>query len=452
MKTKCFSNNFIIIFLLLCLNTHQELLSTFSLFRHSARNELKFDSFIEDELSNYGKGELTGMGFAMSIEKGKLYRERYSEMGFNVSPKDVTVISTPVQRTIYTAYTFIKGYFSDTDLDIDFNSIGNQGNKTQTIIDSKIDSLDPYREMFLKAEQVEKPLTFPLNVISKQNRMFFKMKCVEVDTTEKSVLNDGAKLNIQTDWEVLKNVSTMYPGIFEYFCTNVSEVKQQGNCLEDDTNTENRRQFVLYLAGFYEILEFYRVKDIDDQMVNLAVKYYIADRYNYGKEGIVKQGTLNFRLLHEFFSTDCGEYKINEHFSFENSILDILNKIKCQKQVMMFTHDDILTQTVRNLFDFKNDLLQLVNNDKSFHENKESFHLYWPPFLSEFTYELHLINNEKFIKIFINQKEMDKASYYKYKNRQNNIVYTDKGIPLENFLGYLKARIDLTASYFNEDC
>jgi hypothetical protein len=34
---------------------------------------------------------------------------------------------------------------------------------------------------------------------------------------------------------------------------------------------------------------------------------------------------------------------------------------------------------------------------------------------------------------------MDKAPYYKYKNIQNNIVYTDKGIPLENVLNYLKA-------------
>jgi hypothetical protein len=427
----------------LLLTTNCSVIKTFSFFRHGARNEMKYNKFIEDELNIYGEAELTGMGFSMSIEKGKLFRERYEDMGLKVKPEDVSLISTPVQRTIYTAYTFFKGFFGDDTLsDAKFKSIGG-GEDVFNIIDRNVEKLNPYRDMFLEDEGVK---YLVINVISKENWMFYKMKCTNIDKNEKSVLDGGVKLLVNEHWVLTDEIEHLFPGIKEFYC---NKHNLPVGCLLDETDTEHRRLFLIELAGFFEILEFYKIKDINENILNISNKLYIADRYNYSEKAILQQGTISSRILKDFFSTNCNKYRDLKASSYEQSIQAVLNNIKCKKQAFHFTHDDIITQVIRNIFDFKSTLIDLVNNDKSFQDNHDLLRLFWPPFLSEFTFEQHHINSQDYIKIYFNGKEMNFMPFYRYNGKE--LLYTNNGVELNDFIEYLKSRIDMNTEY-NNNC
>jgi hypothetical protein len=445
MKNK---NEILIYFFFLCVGMiTSKLEKTFTLFRHSARNELKLEKLVKEELSKYNKGELTGLGLAMAIEKGKLYKEYYSEnypeFIENTKLQDIEIISTAVERTIYTAISFLKGYTSDVGATtIHLKSFSD--NDDNAIVNAVNSSMNPYREMFLKSHQ---PVDMTINVLKKEDRMFSKMKCIVDSKENESTLLEGIRLNVAQDWGVIERITEQFPDIYKTYC---EYAELDSDCLLNHNDDETRREFIIVLAGFIEIIEFYDIAIVDPMIRNLADKYYILSKYNYTPQHTIDQGTINFRLLRTFFADNrCNASLSLNKDAQENSIREVLNKIRCKKQVMLFSHDDVFAHTIANLIDYKEDMSTLLRNNETYETNKNRFQLYWAPLLSELIFELHDIDGSKYIKIRFNEEELKLLPFYPYANGKS-LQYSENGISFKDFIQYLSDRININTKY--KDC
>ena len=392
--------NLIYIILLLLFNSSiNRIISVIQFMRHGARSPLMFNELITEFFGNYKPGELTNVGYSMAYEKGLIMRNTYKY-------EDLVAITTPTQRTMYTSYSYLSGIFEEAL--IEFKTLGEKQSNIYKEMNSK----------YLKKKVL-------VNIIGYNNKIFFKDFCVDKKYINKYLTNE--------EWKIIRSVDYLFPGIIKLFCSG----KNENECFKDN---EMKRKFAHELAGFFEIINFNKIKDIPSDLQRIAFKYYYLDSYNYNDNDIIKSGTLMFRIINRFFDNDCSNYS-NSKNRYEKAISEILNLISCKKHVIFFSHDNVLTDILKNMFDFS-EIYNLFDKKGSYNELKEEYSFWWPVLLSDITIELHEDNVDKYIKVFYNGKEMNERKY------QGDIIkYSSKGIKLSNFQYFLKSRIDRNFNY-----
>jgi hypothetical protein len=384
--------NYLLFLLLIIYSVNSELVSVIQIMRHGARAPLFFNELLKDYFKKYGIGELTNKGYNMAVDKGSTMREKYGIM-------NITAISTPVQRTMKTAHGFFNGYYRSSKLD--YIEIGTGKN-----IDNNFETSSRLRKHEIT-----------VNVIPNESLHFYKDYCIVKIEHEHNI----------NEWETVEKIEKYFPGIRELYCKTIV-----GECF----NTSRKKLDYLHkLYGFFEILRVYNLNEIDSDLVNIANRYTLLDVYDISDEDVMREGSMFTRMLRDFIKGDCdknyNDLKTNSD-KYEETVLEFLSLINCQEYVTVFSHDINLIYLMRNIFHTKK-LIKMLKSKDEYNENEYLF--WWPQVMSDITFEIHKLNNDTYIKIFYNGKELKDIEY------REGIQYTKDGIKLEEFLHMLEKRI-----------
>ena len=408
------TNFYFLLILSFCFTlSFSKLISVIEVNRHGARSS---ENFPEAPLQQFFgiSMKLTNNGYRQHQLLGSYMNARYVKTNFINSvyrPSDFQIISTPTQRTVYSADGFISGLYPGHVVRATYHepNLNLISNDTIPVIDPPSN----YKEI-------------PLTVLS---------------WVENSIFNSW---NCKLNGEILKPKSenkTTYPDLLP---------------ITDEEMTFAAK----YLANFFNITEI--VNDFEPRAFMKQVnKYIITYFYHFGlkMEEILPSKVVEVvkkMYVNKWYSSRIEDSqllklgaselfeKINEIFTKAvNSRKNFLKpKIGNTKYTVYSSHDTAIVNIISNLLDGEY-LRKIVNTAV---DNQSSYDFLVPPFASNVLFELHFSREKQqyYVMVLYNGRVINHTL------RGMNKSYDDGKIPLEDFMKFMKSRID--EDYKRLDC
>jgi hypothetical protein len=308
-----------------------------------------------------------------------------------------------------------------------------------------------------------------VEVIGQNKKYLYYHKCVKYNSHRIKYFKDN-KLS-EKDAKLILSLKSKYPKMFQQYCEKfhsdkIQEIKKKTGRvkIENLKNTQNKNslqcpdeaysttKFIKAIASTLESINFH-IEPVDPEILKLA---YIQDfRYNFAKYNsyMSKQAaTPLFKYFWNFLknSDNCktGKFRFAQPKNYKQEFELMESKFHCKKYALVSAHDDIIQNIIRNLFSVEKDKKEILEKSekKSFKDLEAKLKFYWPTYVSDFTFELHDIEGKKFVKLFMNGKELNDRNWI-VKRYSVKPEYTKNGIDLKSFLFYLENRIDSTTKY-----
>jgi hypothetical protein len=373
---------------------NSKLLGALEFNRHGARTPKEFVSISSDLFFGSVASQLTFNGYNQHLLLGKWVKENYSELFSKKFNKDeVLFLSSPIERTIFSAFAFIKGMYSDIEI---IPRITNSTMKTHDV--------PPIANFHLKT-----PFTPAELIINLKDSLFHACNC---------------RLRIGDHYS--DRLGDLRPKIDIFLITN-DEIRNTVDELKDKIPDLTTNQTDIYTYDFLtKIPGLY-----------LPVYYHYGDIYNISAKSfeVIRKTQIN-RVYQTRFQ-DCPVKKLilSHLFDVFKSSLNRFEENDGLKFVLFSGHDT-------NQADLLSSLLDSDYFRSRFGTTDEDYYFVMPRFASSIFLELHdnddmFLRNRKYIKIMFNGVEI------KGKFREP-LVYDDNlgGIIYESFLEFLSMNID----------
>ena len=394
--------------ILLCLFSlfSSKLVSVVEINRHGARTA---ENFPEKPLQQFfGLSEkLTHNGYRQHQILGKYMRERYIKTGFideEYSPKDFEIISTPSQRTIFSADGFISGLYPGSVVKVTHHE------KEMNVINNDTVPI------------CDLPFTFkevPITVISNiENSLFNTWNCKL----------DGKKVKKPSkDKELYPNVLEITSKELKYSAKYLANYFDCEEMLKD-------KDYELFMKEMYRYIKSYfyhynlKIEDEFPEVVAQTIKKTLLNKWYNARlsdSKMLKLGISEFldKLLNIF--NDAIEYGDNRQHA---------------KYTVFSSHDTALVNTITNLYsgEYLKTLVDQALNDENIYNSLVL------PFASNIIFELHYDNGKYYVMINFNGKILN------YPLRGIDKSYSEGKIDFDDFKELLLSRID--SDYKKVDC
>jgi hypothetical protein len=448
---KLFSKNILITIILICFQsfTNEKLIGVFQFIRHGARTPLNYDRDTVELYYPFKSAELTNLGYSMAKSKGDLMREIYSKDGFLASlksnPEKIHIFTTPYQRTIMTSSSFLKGFlpeFTALYKAINENNLINNQDNNLKKTDKEKEKLKKYNS-FLKHSRNEIKESFIEKKIKVEilDKYLYSKKCIQYDSKLFKKIN-SFNINLN-EWNFLNSFKEKLPLLFKDYC----EANYKAPC--SDIIYKNY-VFMEIFDSYIESLYNHNLIDLDDEKLKIIYEAHIKLYYEFYNDYMnIEFGSVLFRYINSFLS-NLDNCKPSSH---KNGVINIESKLHCKKYVLFSGHDSTIENIIRNLFDYQSEVSELFKEsaNKKFSELKDKYYFYWSPYISDFTFEVHIDekNNKKYVRLYMNGKELNDKKFkdISLKYSQNGKEKEEQGVNLEKFISYLDSRTNKHLKY-----
>lgn len=413
-------NHFLFISLYLSFPILSKLLCVVEVNRHGARASENFPEQPLQQLFGISM-KLSSNGYRQHQILGQYMHNKYTSTGFidkTYREDDFQIISTPTQRTIYSASGFISGLYPNHVV-----KVTHHDKRLQLISNDTIpvpDGVPLYTEV-------------PITVLDwEENSIFNSWNCklngeiIKPKTTDKSVYPD-----LLTVSEKDMDYSAKY--MLKFF--NLSK-----SSFNDMSSEQIMKQINKYVITYF----YHYGRNMDDELpkrvVDTIKKMYINKWYNprLQDSSYLKLGSSEFlqQVLNMFSKV------VDAH---SNNFLKVKQKYK--KYTVYSSHDTAIVNILANILD-EGLLNKIVQTGVS---NSESYNFLVPPFASHLLFELHRDDQGQFYVVIIyNGRVLNYPLRVITKSKSGEKVLNGSQIEWSNFVEFVKSRID--DSYKMLDC
>jgi hypothetical protein len=380
-----------------------KLIGSVVLMRHGSRAPKYFPEHNHNLFLDIGSYGLTINGYRQATLLGLYLNNRYTQLydllAKEVNTDEIKLFSTSTQRTLFTLTGLINSLFPGTDLDL-----------TSTIKDIKFDQTTPMPAVFntkkLKVEVMEEKNAYlhpwKCNLNNKELTYIFKEQPFNIT-------------NIQFTSEEQSSILTDIKGKIDFL--------NEANMLTD-------REIIKRAVDFLKCSDFLsktNTYNLSPQTMNslkkVSLDKWYSHRLNKDYENIVKISVSKFFVY-------LKDYLYQRSKGVEKTKLTVFS-----------AHDTNIVDTLVNLLD-REFLLGRISS--ALNGNNDAFNFLIPPFNSNILFELYVIDNKHYVRIFYNGTELKDNFIAKVPYMRG------MGIPLENFRDLLTQRI--ASDYKNLVC
>ena len=421
-----------LLFLFLFVNSHvltskvSKIIGVVEIIRHGARTP---STFMEASAKLYfgaRKAQLTINGYRQHILLGRYLRRQYvlgdKEKLFSkkFNPQEIRVISSPRQRTIFSATAHVMGIFPKTIPKIIFGHKHFRNNDSPPIKNYKSNKVDGKE--------------FNIQVLSyKNDYIFHTLKCRRKGSSKrlKEEMKKEKIFNLSKT-----EVSDAVKDILQKYNFMLANKSSYNNDAEFKEFQKNYYKSVFKKSFFKKLIAFIR-----------PFKYH-HNSYNKLKPKNLK--TIEKFLLNKWYQTrvkDSKELKLGVSAQFKEIIQFFEDRIANKNKELMLVmsgHDTNLVNFITNILDpvF---LRKMIDNSM---RNLNDYTFLIPPLASSILLELHKSNKDGsyFINIVYNGQSINSIKFrtkVKFLKDVNGVSYND-------FKLLLKSRVD--ESYKNLVC
>jgi hypothetical protein len=354
-----------------------EIISVVEINRHGARTPKNFPNVSSKLFFGSKDMTLTINGFRQHQILGELVKKKYMKKNHLLkSTYDSTefqMVSTPTQRTIFSAAGFLSGVYPDYIVKMKYDG------GSEMTVDDTVPNID-------NDTQIQE---IPIRVISPSHDFLFHA--------------ENCKFNGRGIDEYLREVNSQV--IFEIEEQEKRRVFKQLHTLCKLDHSPK------YHSGVLEDVDHYSEKEFDEM-----TRYFFPFLYHfhsYLDKKIEKNSmtTIKKFTLNKWFTTrmkDSKYLRLTVSALFRN-ILDTFDQIKANdnkphmKYKVFSAHDTILVNIFANLISNPHlaDLLQKAVDDE------KTFKLLVPPFASNIFFELHKEDDKFFVRILYNGRNIN---------------------------------------------
>lgn len=365
-------------------------------------------------------------------------------------------IASVVEKSNFQKFLQTQNFFNTTKIFSSNSSLQTQ-NKEEIVSDSNK----------IKKSEIN------VEVIDQDKKYLYHHKCVKYNTHRIKYFKDNLKLS-KDHAKLILSLKSKYPKMFQEYCEkfNLDKIKEikkttgkvkiqslknirETKSLECPDEAYITSKFIKAIGSTLESINFH-IEPVDPEILKLA---YIEDfRYNYAKYNSYMNRQAASSLFKYFYNflknsenkcdTSTGKYRFSHPKNYKQEFELMESKFKCKKYALISAHDDIIQNIIKNLFNLEKDIKDILkkSDKKTFKDLESKLKFYWPTYITDFTFELHDIDGNKFVKLFMNGKELNDMKFI-VKRYSIKPEYTKNGIDFKNFMFYLENRIDFTTQY-----
>jgi hypothetical protein len=391
-----------ILLLLICLNIHfikSEIISVVEINRHGARTPKNFPDISSKLFFGSKDMTLTINGYRQHQILGEYVKKKYINKNHLLSKdfnsEEFQIVSTPTQRTIFSAAGFLSGVYPDYIVKMNYD------NKSEMTINDTV----PIIDNDVKFQEI------PIRVIDPKHDYFFHAeKCVFKNnkTIEELIYEQNPQPIFAIDDQEKKRV--------------LDEVHVLCKLNHDHSKD--------YQKPHIEDDKTIHVKPTDKEMKELTKYFfpffyhfrkYVEHKINANTMDTIKKFTLNRWYSHR--RSDSKYLRLTTSAIFKR-IMDTFTQIMVNdnkphlKYRVYSAHDTILVNVLANLLSSEklNELIQKAINDES------TFRFLIPPFASNIFFELHKDDGKYSVHIIYNGKSINEGLKYVEENRQSKKI------------------------------
>ena len=404
---------------------NSKIVAVVEIIRHGARTPM---TYLENSAKLYfgsRKAQLTINGLRQQILSGRWLRRRYvlgkEPMLFNknhskFNPQEVEVISSPLQRTIFSSTGHINGLFPNAIIRLKFHD--RKQIKTNDIPPIKNFKIDP---------RDGKEVT--INVISKEkDYVFHADKCKSPTSKKKNIFNEMKKTKLfnisQKEREfAINDIMKNYEKILEDKIKKVEKkdkimgqkIKKRIQKVKETTHKVHLKKLISWLRPF---------------------KYHTNLNKSLNKNTLktMKQQILNRWYRPRLIDTPALKYTSSYIFKAIHTLFSnkVANKKEKRKMIIFTGHDTNLVNALTNLLNPVYMRKRILKADT----NQADYEFCVPPLASNILFELHKKKgkNDHFIKIIYNGLEINSNFIKPIKLNNKQLDYND-------FMALIKSRL-----------
>jgi hypothetical protein len=393
-----------IIYLILFLQqTLSKRLGVIEINRHGARTPKNFTSISSPLFFGSIASQLTFNGYNQHLLLGEWVAENYKEIiPKTYNPEHFQFLSSPIQRTIFSAIAFIKGMYHDIEV---IPIVSNSTIKTNDI--------PPIAHFNLRHSPQIANLYIEL-----KDSLFHASKC--------KIKTGPTTYSPNLEDMLLKEKIFIIPS--SDLKTAVDDIIAKVPGIAKDEPNPYRNSFLSRITGFI-----------------FPIKYHYGNLYNLTD---FTMGILRKEQINKFYTQrllDCPAKKlITSHmYSFFQTTMTRFTKEDRLRYALLSGHDT-------NIADILSTLMNVDYLKQRMNINDKDYYFVMPPFASSMFFEIHSTNESlgfksHYVKIFYNGEEI-KGKF------ADPLKYDDTigGIYFNNFIDFLNSRID--SSYTDLVC
>jgi len=392
---------------------NSKLVGVVEIIRHGARTPM---TYMENSAKLYfgsRKAQLTINGLRQHILSGRWLRRRYVHGEVSklferdvskINSREVQVISSPLQRTIFSSTGHINGLFPRAIIRLNFHD-RNQI-KTNDIPPIKGFKIDP---------RDGKEIT--INVISKERDFVFHAdKCLSNNSTKTVFQEMKRKKIFNVTREERKYAVEDIMKQYEHFLNDkINKVekrfKNKGN--EIRKNIKKFKQYSkLHLKKLISWLRPFRYHTIFPQLLQPKTV------------AIMKKQILNRWYEPRLIDSPSLKYSTSYIFNKMHKLFTLKSKNLGRRKMIIFTgHDTNIVNALTNLLSPK----YLLSRIKKAPKDRKDYKFLVPPLASNLLFELYKKNlkNEFYVKILYNGEYINENFIKKLRVKKNKINFFD---------------------------
>lgn len=411
-----------LIFLVHIFYVKSELMRVIEVNRHGARSPAVFEDLINSEIFVTGAMELTFNGYRQHQILGEYVRYKYiygeKFLKEDYSSRQFRIISSPVQRTLFSAMGFISGIYPDCTPKMETKGIsGIRKHDELPLISSFLQKSKPEIPIFI--EDPDHDLIFHAE----------KCKLGEYSVEELLAASTMKEFFNLTKEEILhaEEVLTEYLGL-----NNISngEFKDTGVKLY---------QLVKYYYPY--IYHFPKKENLDSKTLSTLQKFNLNKWYSSRLKANEKQ-------IFALKLTDSAFFDVLAK-EFQNATLNRTKLRKENEKLTVFSgHDTLIVNILASILSssYLKEKLTLAA------ENQDVYNFLVPSFASSLFFELHYFKetNSYSVKIVYNGKEIDEGFDYGIKSKNEFISYNDFQILIKNCIDKTYTNLQCSKDYLIE--
>lgn len=399
-----------ILFLVLVLNlTSSKLISVIEVNRHGARSA---ENFPEEYLQQFFgiAMKLTQNGYRQHQLLGTYMNDRYIKTGFihkKYRPEDFEIISTPTQRTIFSADGFVSGLYPGYVV-----KVTNREPSFPLIENDTIPVPNPPRRFN----------EIPLKVLSKAENSFYNpwaCKLQGVDLKKKS-----------ENKTIFPNILPISDEDMEYTAKYLAEYFNVTKSVSETSAEKFVKAAMKYVVPYFYHYGLKMEEQLPKKVADVIKKMYVNKWYNARLKDnkLLKIGASEFLeiIKNSFKKAITASQKpfIKKNGGFT-------------KYTVYSSHDTPIVNLIANLVD-EETLRNIIENSV---QDQKAYDFLVPPFASHILFELHNSKNSKnnngyYVSIYYNGKLLN------YPIRGLESMEFDGKIPFNDFVRFIENRVD----------